>query len=207
MPRPSPETVPPFPPPGWEAAPAEGLAVAGERVFWAIRPGLLVGATGPGPFGTADGTGLGPGLALHHDGDPAHLAVALVEDPDAPAGLALAISAAGFAGSYLSLAANLPDPAASGLGRTSILGIGAAAAGDLAGPLLARVNLRHGPNLERWIRPLAPTPRGLLAEFDLGRTPLPGLAGGWADLFLPLPARGRLRLRDLRLWHRLRASL
>jgi hypothetical protein len=195
------------PPAGWVPAPDLAVAVAGEPVLWILRPACIAAPQGrPGGDDAPDGFALGPGLTLHHDGAPG--TVRVVRDAGGPA---LAIATSGFAGRYLSFAAALPAGGDAGIDRNSILGlsarIGAAGAVGEAGANV-RLNIRAGPNTERWMKPLAAGPRGPLAEFDLGRLPRGHEPeGGWLDLFVAPPAEGRVPLTDLVIWHRLRANL
>jgi hypothetical protein len=194
--------------PGWRNAADRAVAVAGEPVFWVLRPDCFAApAPLPGDGMARDGMVLGPGLSLHHDG--AAGSVRIAQGPDAgPDGRGLVIATEGFDGRYLSLAVALPEAAGEALSRLSILGLSARIGEGGEAACTVRLNLRAGPNLEHWLKPLARLPRGPLAEFDLARLP-EGLApeGGWFDLFIAPAAEGMVQVSDLVLWHRLRASL
>ncbi|HEU0220598.1 MAG TPA: DUF6478 family protein [Paracoccaceae bacterium] len=207
-PRPAMLPAPSEPSPGWAAVPGGGPSVAGEPVYWTLRPRLFARPLEGAPSGpVADGTGFGPGASFHHDGAPGTISARQCADPSAPGGQALAIEMRGFAGRYFSLAAALPDKPPVALTRASILDAVAEIAADGPFEAVVRIHLDCGVNRERWMRPLLLSPKGLSASFDLAFLPPPGPQGGWVDLIFGRVGCDRIRLLDFRLSHRLRADL
>lgn len=149
----------------------------------------------------ASGTHLGPGLGLFHDGQPGCVTLGLGE---ATGTGGLAIATRDFAGSYFSLALDLP--AGRPADRQTVVAVWAAVDPPGIAPRL-RLNLECGVNTERPDPVLTWLPTGVLAEFDLSVLPPPDPARGWVDLLFPPMRSAALRITALHLamWRRLEA--
>lgn len=184
---------------------------------WAWRPAAFCGPLSPpGRAAMANGDALGDELALFHDCPLRELTIRqhrMTAAHDlAPFGLALDVL--GFEGSFLSLVLRLPPGLLEGLSRAHVLTLNLTL--EIENPLkmLARLNIRHGPNTEQMVRELAPDQGGQnqgcqIAEYDLAYTKLNErrVESAWIDLILDRPAMNRLMLRDLTLSRQPRAEL
>lgn len=125
----------------------------------------------------------------------------------APFGLRLDVFR--FDGSFLSLAVNLPDDACEGLSRRHILRLDCAM--DLERPIevLARLNVKHGPNLEQVVRDIPLNGEETFVEFDLAYTKLneKRVEKVWIDFIFEGPEMNQIYLRDLTVSRRPRAEL
>lgn len=171
---------------------------------WAWRPPLWrQPLPGRGVAGAASPTRLGDGSTIFHDCAAAEIAVAQVRNQRsadlAPFGLRLEVF--GFEGTYLSLVLDLPPEAAAGLRRRHLLRLGAEVACETPIGLLARLNVKHGPNVEQLSRELSLGDGEVLAEFDLAYVPLneKRVDRMWLDLIFQAPEMNRILLRDLTL--------
>jgi hypothetical protein len=158
----------------------------------------------------ASGTRLAGDLALFHDCPLAEIAVAQQGARGrggAPS--ALTVEVFGFAGSYLSLALDLPGAAAEGLLRRHVVRAELALALEEPLEVYARLNIRHGPNTEQIPRrvPVADAPA--VAEFDLAYSRLneKRVERLWLDLIFERPAMNRIALGDVVLSRHPRAAL
>lgn len=173
---------------------------------WAWRPAPWASA-GDLPAGAApSGAGIALGAKLFHDDSSAR--IALVRDgPDGPP-FALAIDVAAFAGSFLSLALDLPGPGATGLKRRHILRAETLVEAPGTPEVYLRLNTRHGANTERL--PLSIQPgRPQVAEFDLFHAPFfeSAVDAVWIDLIFTRPSPGRIVIADLVLSRRPRPEI
>jgi hypothetical protein len=135
---------------------------------WRAGPWSESLALAPGDA-LADGSLLAPGVTLHHDDPAARVEAAQQATPDGPAPFALRLGADRFAGSFLSLAVDLP-PAAAPLLARHLLGVHLALAQPLPTPLYLRLNILHGPNTAQMLRAVDPRQQGpepVPVEFDL----------------------------------------
>ena len=192
--------------PGAEIAP--GGAGRPPSCDWAWRPDPWVRPMAPGSVpDVADGAVLAPGVRLFHDGGGSRIAVAQRRAAGEPP-RDLRIDAPGFAGSFLSLAVDLPGAAARGLRRSHIVGIAAQLEAARPGAVYLRLNIRQGPNTERRVETAPPGPVAR-AEFDLGFDAINPvrLEAAWIDLIFAAPLDGPLVIEDLVVTRRPRADL
>ncbi|TFL18077.1 DUF6478 family protein [Jannaschia formosa] len=175
---------------------------------WAWRPPVWA-APQPGVPGRAapGGHALALGCTLFHDDPGGAVSARQVATPGGPAPFALTLEVGAFAGSYLSLALDLPADAARSATRRDIFRLAVAVAAPPA--LYARLNLRHGPNTEALTDHLRPDGTVWAVELDLGFTPLGpgGVEAAWIDLSFDVPSGMALTLADLTLTRRPRAEL
>jgi hypothetical protein len=192
-----------------DATAAPEVAVPGTD--WAWRPEAwrapLASASGVTPV---SGVRLGDDLALFHDCPLGEIAIAQ-DGPWGQAGApcALAVEVFGFAGSYLSLAIDLPGDAAEGLLRRHVVRAALALALEEPLAVYARLNIRHGPNTEQILREVPVADAPAVVEFDLAYSALneKRVERLWLDLIFERPAMNRIALGDVVLSRHPRAAL
>ncbi|RVV98241.1 hypothetical protein EKE94_11325 [Mesobaculum littorinae] len=179
---------------------------------WAYRPDLW-----RGPLlvrGAADvptGTALDGEATLFHDCPLSEITVRQVRNTSesdlAPYGLRLDVF--GFRGSFLSLALTLPEAAAKGLRRRHIVQLSAFVDAETPLTILARLNIKHGPNSDQMVQRLPPGDRERVAEFDLAYLQLNErrIERIWVDLIFEDPGMMGVVLRDVTLNRRPRAEM
>jgi hypothetical protein len=154
-----------------------------------------------------DGAEIAPGSKLFHDDPGARVALAGPLSADAqPAALVLDIAA--FAGSFLSLAVDLPPAALSGLRRRHIVQADTRIDAPGAEGAFVRLNLRHGPNTDRITQAIL-TGTAQIAEFELFHTDFDEarVTAAWIDLIVARPVAGRIVIADLIVARRPRAEV
>ncbi len=161
--------------------------------------------------GLAAGAALAAGVTLHHDDPSGQVRYAQCAAPAGPAPFALALEAAPFAGSFLSLAIDLPAAARPLLPR-HLLGVRIALAPLQSGAVYLRLNIRHGPNTAQLLRALDAQLQGdgpTLVEFDLAyaRFNARRVAKVWCDVILAGPGPLATELRELAFTRRPRAEI
>jgi hypothetical protein len=192
------------------AGAAAGTLPAGTDWVW--RPDPWRGRLPrPGIAPAPSGSRIGDDLRLFHDCPAGEVALRQRRNPGG-AGLppfALDLDVFGFAGSFLSLALNLPAAAAQGLGPGQVLRLDLDWRAERPAALYARVNLCQGPNVTPLLRHIPPRDSACVIEFDLGYAPVDSRPVDrlWLDLIVDAPAMNRVRLRDLVLSRRPRAPL
>jgi hypothetical protein len=178
---------------------------------WAWRPqGWVAPLSLQGLALAHSGSGLGEGVRLFHDGDAAEVAV--MQRASRPGSgrppFALDLETRRFGGRFLSLAIELPEAAARGLGPARLFRLDLAAEGDRPAAIYARLNLCQGPNVTPLLRHVPPG-AGRAAVFDLayaGLEPAP-IDRLWLDLILEAPAMTRFALGDVAFCRHPRAPL
>ena len=157
------------------------------------------------------GTAMGEALHLHHDCTVNELVLRQVRNRwgEGLAPYGLAMEAFGFDGSFLSLALALPERATRGLGRHHVIRADVRAEAERGGGVLARLNVRQGPNTAQIVREVDRTREDPSAEFDLAYAELDDgrIEHAWLDLILEEPKMNRIVLRDVTLSRRPRAGL
>lgn len=169
---------------------------------WAWRPLAWRGPLArPGIAGIASQTRLGEEITLFHDCRVSEITLRQIRnhgDGDlAPYGLALDVF--GFDGSFLSLAVDLPDAACAGLARRHLIRLDTLVEAEKPIEIFARLNVRHGPNVEQVVRELGTMPGSQAVEFDLAYTKLneKRVEKAWVDLIFEGPQMNRVAVRDL----------
>ncbi|WP_116597901.1 DUF6478 family protein [Primorskyibacter marinus] len=179
---------------------------------WAYRPELWRGPLrNPGLSCVASNALLGEEVKVFHDCTRSELTLRQLRNTRvadlAPFGLQMDVF--GFDGSYLSLAIDLPDSAVKDLRRRHLLRMEAIV--ELESPLriFARLNIKHGPNVEQLVMELPLTDKAALVEFDLAYSNLNErrVERLWLDLIFEEPAMNQVILRDLTFSRRPRAEL
>ena len=185
---------------------------APARADWTWRPDLWRGPVRPrGAASVATGADLGGGVKVFHDCPHREIALRQRRNtrPTDLAPFGLTVEVFHFGGGFLSLALDLPEPAVEGLKRRFVVRLDAVIEAEkpLAG--FARLNLRHGPNVERLVRDLDLDAPAQEAEFDLAQANINAsrISAAWVELIFEKPAQNRITLRDVTLYRRPRAEL
>ena len=182
---------------------------------WAWRPAPWAPALTPASMsGIQGGTRLTDGVTLFHDCPLAEITLKQTRttDAEASAPFVLSVDALGFEGSFLSLAIDLPEDAATGMRRSHIVGVALRLWMERPGEMFVRLNIKQGPNTEQMVSELRAGPDQhdlMTAEFDLGFHEInpTKLEGAWIDLIFERPEMNLVRLDDLTLTRRPRADI
>jgi hypothetical protein len=151
------------------------------------------------------------GATLYHDCKRSELTVRQIrntrEADIAPFGFRLDVFR--FTGSFLSLAVDLPASAAEGLKQKHIFRVDVIAEMEKPLEMFARLNIKHGPNVESIVREIPLTEKDVMAEFDLGYSKIneKRIEKIWLDLIFEGPEMNQLILRDVTVTRRPRAEL
>ncbi len=179
---------------------------------WVWRPEAWRGPVEPsGLAGVEPRTRFGSELAVHHDcpmGEVTFRQLRNARQGDlAPFGVSLDVL--GFAGSYLSLAFDLPDEAVENLARRHIVRVEMSVDRERDITLYARLNVKNGPNTEQVVAKVEGPDHAQAADFDLGFTKIneARVERVWFNLFFEEPAMSRVVIRDLVMSRRFRAEV
>lgn len=151
------------------------------------------------------------GLTLFHDCNESSVTIRQTRNPNAAAlaAFALSLDVLHFDGSFLSLALDLPPEAIAGLQRHHIISATLDLQTERPLEIFARLNIRHGPNVEQQVRELPAASGPMKAEFDLAYTALneKRVEAAWLDLIFDRPAMNRILLGDVTLARYPRAEI
>lgn len=177
------------------------------------RPELWRGPITPqGASAVPTKTTIGGEATLFHDCEISELTYRQIrnthEEDLAPFGLRLDVFR--FDGSFLSLSIDMPEEACAGLTKRHLVRLDCAV--DLEKPIeiFARLNVKHGPNLEQLVREIPLEGEGgAYVDFDLAYTKLneKRVEKLWIDLIFEGPEMNQIVLRDLTLSRRPRAEM
>lgn len=195
------------------------LPVIGSNVIrkplgtdWAWRPGLWKGPIPvPGMASVPGRAQIFDGATVFHDCRRSELTVRQIRnsrDEDiAPFGLRMDVFR--FDGSFLSLVLDLPEEATTGLKQNHIIRMDVAVEMEKPLEIFARLNIKHGPNVEQIVRELPLNEEEVLVEFDLAYSKLNErrVERLWIDLIFEGPEMNQIVLRDVTFSRRLRAEL
>ncbi len=186
-----------------------GLPRIGSAAFarpagtdWSWRPKLWRGPLAQkGLAGVESKTPVGDEITVFHDCQITELSLRQTRNTReadlAPFGLRIDVFR--FDGSFLSLVIDLPDTACDGLKKRHLVRLDAIV--DLEKPLeiLARLNIKHGPNTEQIVRELPLGQTNVFVEFDLAYTNLneKRVDRMWLDLIFEGPEMNQITLRDI----------
>jgi hypothetical protein len=179
---------------------------------WSHRPEIWRGPISPqGASSVLSRAKIGNEGTLFHDCRISELTFRQVRNTSeqdlAPFGLRLDVFR--FDGSFLSLAVDLPNEVCHGLGKRHILRLDCAI--DLETPIeiFARLNIKHGPNLEQIVREIPITSDDVFAEFDLAYTKLneKRVEKVWIDMIFEDPEMNQIVLKDITVSRRPRAEV
>lgn len=179
---------------------------------WAWRPPLWRGPlTPPGIAAAENRTTFGEGVTLFHDCKVSELTLRQVRNTRgedlAPYGLRMDVFR--FDGSFLSLAIDLPTEGVEGLKKKHLISLGTVVELEKPLEIFARLNLKHGPNVEQTVFELELGADEVMAEFDLAYTELneKRIERAWIDLIFEGPEMNQVTLRDLTFTRRPRAEI
>jgi len=195
------------------------LPVVGSEAFpkpfgtdWSWRPELWRGPLAvPGISSAGTKSTLGNEVTLFHDCDHSELTLRqlrnLGEADLAPYGLRMDVF--NFDGSFLSLVIDLPKAAVRDLTREHVIRIDTIVEVEMPLEIFARLNIKHGPNTEQFVRELPLNEEKVMVEFDLAYSTLneKRIERAWLDIIFEGPDMNQVILRDLTFSRRLRAAI
>lgn len=179
---------------------------------WVWRPGLWRGEISVPGFSSVPGKAqVCDGATIFHDCRRSELTVRQIrngrEADIAPFGLRMDVFR--FDGSFLSLSLELPDEAVQGLKLRHLIRLDAIVEMEKPLEIFARLNIKHGPNVEQIVRELPLNEEDVMVEFDLAYTKLneKRVDQIWVDLIFEGPEMNQVILRDVTFSRRPRADL
>ncbi len=185
----------------------EGLPTTTQ---WADRPApwtTPIKISGAAPVGP--GTRIAEGASLYHDADKSDVLLrqSLGQIANA-APFQLSIEVTDFDGGYVSLALGLPQSEIAKVQRSDLIRLDLSYSCDHPVKMLARTNIKIGPNTEQIIREIDPTRVKPVVEFDLFYADLDTLeiSDVWVDIIFEKPVMNLITLHDVRLSRRPRAN-
>ena len=178
---------------------------------WAWRPELWSSPIDRlGVASARSQTRLGQEARLFHDCKMADLSIKQFRNLRnidlAPFGFVMEVF--DFDGSYLSLAIALPQEAAAGLKTGHIVDLEAIIESERPVKISARLNVKHGPNIEQIIREFSHHGAVSSLGFDLGYLLLneSRIREVWLDLIFEAPQMNQIKIRDLTFYRRPRSG-
>jgi Family of unknown function (DUF6478) len=179
---------------------------------WAWRPPLWQGQIPvPGQASVAGRTQIAEGSTIFHDCRRTELTVRQIrntrEADVAPFGFRMDVFR--FDGSFLSLVLDLPPDAAQGLRLRHLVRLDVIVEMEKPLEIFARLNIKHGPNVEQVVRELPLNEEEVMVEFDLAYTKIneKRVEKLWLDLIFEGPEMNQIILRDVTVSRRPRAEL
>lgn len=195
------------------------LPVIGSNVMrrpmgtdWSWRPDLWKGPISVPGFSSVPGKApVCDGATIFHDCRRSELTVRQIRntrDADiAPFGFRMDVFR--FDGSFLSLVLDLPEDGARGLKLKHLLRMDVIVEMEKPLEIFARLNIKHGPNVEQIVRELPLNAEEVAVEFDLAYTKMneKRVEKLWVDLIFEGPEMNQVILRDVTFSRRPRAEL
>ena len=179
---------------------------------WAYRPELWRGPVSPlGMVAVESKTEYGAEVKVFHDCKVTELTLRQVrngrEEDLAPFGLRMDVFR--FDGSFLSLVVELPESAVEGLERRHLIRLTTVVEVEKPLEIFARLNIKHGPNVEQIVRELPLGAEEVMVEFDVAYTKMNErrLERMWLDLIFEGAEMNQIMLRDVTLTRRPRAEM
>ena len=179
---------------------------------WSWRPSLWKGPLPtPGIVSVPTKALICDGATLFHDCRRSELTVRQIRntrDSDiAPFGFRMDVFR--FDGSFLSIVLDLPEEAAKGLKLRHLIRLDMIVEMEKPLEIFARLNIRHGPNVEQIVRELPLTAAEVVVEFDLAYSRIneKRVEKLWVDLIFEGPEMNQVILRDVTLSRRPRAEV
>lgn len=178
---------------------------------WAWRPDLWKGPIPvTGQAGVADRTAICTGATLFHDCRQSEVTYRQIRNTRAAdiAAFGFRLDVFQFDGTFLSLVFDLPPEAAQGLRLRHIIRLDMIAETEKPLQMFARLNIKHGPNVEQITREIAVQDGVGAAEFDLAYTRMNEMRVEklWIDLIFEGPQMNQIILRDVTVGRRPRAD-
>ncbi len=179
---------------------------------WAWRPELWKGPIAVPGFSSVPGKApICEGSTLFHDCRRSELTVRQIrntrEADIAPFGFRMDVFR--FDGSFLSLVIDLPEEGARGLKLKHLLRMDVIVEMEKPLEIFARLNIKHGPNVEQIVRELPLNAEEVSVEFDLAYSKMneKRVEKLWVDLIFEGPEMNQIILRDVTFSRRPRAEL
>jgi hypothetical protein len=179
---------------------------------WAWRPDLWRGPIPVPGFSSVPTKGLVcDGATVFHDCRRSELTVRQIRNTReadlAPFGFRMDVFR--FDGSFLSLVLDLPAEAAQGLKLRHLVRLDVIVEMEKPLEIFARLNIKHGPNVEQIVRELPLGDEEVMVEFDMAYTKVneKRIERLWVDLIFEGPEMNQIILRDVTLSRRPRAEL
>ncbi|MCU0817410.1 MAG: DUF6478 family protein [Cypionkella sp.] len=179
---------------------------------WSWRPDLWRGPIPVPGFSTVPGkASVCEGATVFHDCRRSELTVRQIRNTReadlAPFGFRMDVFR--FDGSFLSLVLDLPPGAAEGLKLRHLIRLDVIVEMEKPLEIFARLNIKHGPNVEQIVRELPLGDEEVMVEFDLAYTKVneKRVERLWVDLIFEGPEMNQIILRDVTLSRRPRAEL
>ncbi|MGL5012474.1 MAG: DUF6478 family protein [Paracoccaceae bacterium] len=178
---------------------------------WAWRPMIWHGPIPvPGMSSAPAKAQISEGATLFHDCRRSELTVRQVRNTRAtdiaPFGFRMDVFR--FDGSFLSLVLDLPEDAARGLKLRHLIRMDVIVEMEKPLEIFARLNIKHGPNVEQIVRELPLNEEEVMVEFDLAYTKIneKRVERLWVDLIFEGPEMNQIILRDVTFSRRPRAE-
>lgn len=185
------------------------LPLIGSKLFptprgtdWSWRPQLWRGPLATKGLAAAPSKSkIGDEVTLYHDCKYSELTLRQLrntrESDLAPFGLRMDVFQ--FDGSYLSLAIDFPEDACHGLQMKHLVRCDPIIEFEKPLEIFARLNIKHGPNVEQIVRELPLSSDEQMVEFDLGYSKLneKRIEKVWLDLILEGPQMNQVTIRDI----------
>ena len=165
----------------------------------------------PGQASVPNRSAFGQGATLFHDCRLSELTVRQIrnerESDVAPFGFRMDVFR--FDGSFLSLVIDLPEEAARGLKLRHLVRLDVIVEVEKPLEVFARLNVKHGPNVEQMVLELPLGAEEVMVEFDLTYTKIneKRIEKLWIDLIFEGPEMNQIILRDVTVSRRPRAEL
>ncbi|MBN2630155.1 MAG: hypothetical protein JXR75_06420 [Rhodobacteraceae bacterium] len=179
---------------------------------WSWRPAMWRGPIPVPGLSSVPGRALVcDGATVFHDCRRSELTVRQIRntrDADlAPFGFRMDVFR--FDGSFLSLVLDLPPEAAQGLKLRHLIRLDAIVEMEKPLEIFARLNIKHGPNVEQIVREMPLGDEEVMVEFDLAYTKIveKRVERLWVDLIFEGPEMNQIILRDVTFSRRPRAEL
>ena len=179
---------------------------------WAWRPELWKGPIPVPGFASVPGkAAIYDGATIFHDCRRSELTVRQIrntrEADIAPFGFRMDVFR--FDGSFLSLVVDLPEDAARGLKQKHVIRMDVIVEMEKPLEIFARLNIKHGPNIEQIVRELPLNEEDVMVEFDLAYSKMneKRVEKLWVDLIFEGPEMNQIILRDVTFSRRPRAEL
>ncbi len=179
---------------------------------WAWRPSIWKGPLPtPGMASVPGKAEIVEGATIFHDCRRSELTFRQIrngrEADIAPFGFRMDVFR--FDGSFMSLVLDLPEEAARGLKQKHVIRMDVIVEMEKPLEIFARLNIKHGPNVEQIVRELPLNEEDVMVEFDLAYSKIneKRVERLWVDLIFEGPEMNQIILRDITFSRRPRAEL
>ena len=179
---------------------------------WAWRPEVWRGPIAvPGQSSVGPRTEVFPGTTIFHDCRRSELTYRQIRNTRAtdiaPFGFRMDVFR--FDGSFLSLVIDLPEDAATGLRARHLIRLDVVVGTEKPLEIFARLNIKHGPNVEQIVRELPLNQEEVSVEFDLAYSKMneKRVERLWVDLIFEGPEMNQIILHDVTFARRPRSEL